>query len=64
MGASARLRLDLPHVPVMRNLLHNVRVNAPSNHGWTDRRLNQGVDRERLRSAESSAALSASWCIA
>ena len=45
-------------------LLNNVRVNAPSNHGWTDSRLNHGVERERLRSAESSAALSESWCIA
>jgi hypothetical protein len=46
------------------SLRHNVRVNAPSNHPLTERRLNHGVARERVRSAESSAALSDIWCIA
>ena len=46
------------------SLLHNVRVNAPSNQLLAEKRLNQGVARERLRSAESNAPLSASWCIA
>jgi nitric oxide reductase activation protein len=54
-------KMDRVHADSLR---HNVRVNTPSNHPLAERRLNHGVARDRVRSAESSAVLSDIWCIA